>query len=66
MKTAEEWMKDTVQADDPNPTESYLAWLKQIQLDAMKEGARRAASKVSHAQHKQFALGGAPTLIEAR
>ena len=46
MKTAEEWMKQVI-IPPTDQREEYLAIFQQIQLDAMKEGARRAADKCS-------------------
>jgi len=50
MKTAEEWINDKSPLDRcscecETRCEEVESWLKQIQLDAMKEGMRRAAEQ---------------------
>lgn len=42
MKSAEEWVKQTLPFRD-----EWIKLVKQIQLDAMREGMRRAAQKAS-------------------
>jgi len=43
MKTAEEWNK----IKESNPLDKDVELIKQIQLDAMKEGMRRAGKEVA-------------------
>lgn len=43
MKTAEEWLTET---DVSHPNTDLVKLVEQIQLDAMKEGYKRAANEV--------------------
>lgn len=46
MKTAQEWAKELRRAASVAPNGTLVMiepWLKQVQLDAMKEGMRRAS-----------------------
>jgi len=64
MKTAEEWIKDTrdySKLDIPLCEDLSPNLVRQIQLDAMKEGMRRAA-KI--AEGETFAVGGIRTDLE--
>jgi len=54
MKTAEEWCDETAVNGDPSDVPTW--WIKQIQLDAMKEGAKRAAQLVKDKGVSFFAI----------
>jgi hypothetical protein len=45
MKTAEEWTSEIIDYELTHYDGSYTKLIKQIQLDAMKEGMRRAAEQ---------------------
>lgn len=58
MKTAEEWMSQMSGLNNPALLTVNRMAIREIQLDAMKEGMRRAATI---AEGETFAVGGVHT-----
>ena len=48
MKTAKEWIQQRGNTTSCKHPHLYLCDIRDIQLDAMKEGMQRAAKKISH------------------
>lgn len=61
MKTAEEWMSQISGLNEPELLVVNRVAIREIQLDAMKEGMRRAATI---AEGETFAIGGIRTVWE--